>query len=169
MAFDGSRIQVADVSTLDTIAAPRTDFQRPERIVVLSGALALGSVAGFALAMASGPLNPWLLVAVAAPVLLLALYLTSRTLEEAFARQAYGCATAAALHGAALLAWPMTGLLTPLAPVAFWIAPALALSTLVLSASCWGGPPRTVYRLMAQGLLVATIAAHQGTILYMGG
>lgn len=169
MAFDGSRIRVADISTLEAATAPRLDFQRPERIVVLSGALAIGSLAGFALAMSFGALNVWVLAAIAAPVLLVALHLTSRTLEEAISREAYGCAASAALHGAALLAWPLTALLTPLSPITFWIAPALALSTLVLSASCWGGPPRTVYRLMAQGLLVATIAAHQGTILYMAG
>jgi hypothetical protein len=168
MPFDGSRVRVADVSVIETSASSRPEFQRPERIVVLSGALALGSLAGFGLAMSFGPMNMWLLAAVAAPVLIMALHLTSQTLEEALARDARGCAVSAAMHGAALLAWPLTGLLTPLSPMSFWIAPALALSTLVLSASCWGGPPRTVYRLMAQGLLVAALAAHQGTILFMG-
>jgi hypothetical protein len=168
MPFDGSRIRVAGVSAVDSVSSPRPEFQRPERVVVLSGALAVGSLAGFALAMAVGPMNLWLLAAVTAPLLLLALHLTSRTLEDAISREAHGCAAAAALHGAALLAWPLTGLLTPLSPLSFWIAPVLALATLVLSASCWGGSPRTVYRLMGQGLLMATLAAHQGTILFMG-
>lgn len=168
MPFDGSRIHIADVSALEATATPRLDFHRPERIVVLSGALAVGSVAGFALAMSFGGLNVWALAAIAAPALIFALHLTSQTLEEAIARNARGCAVSAAMHGAALLAWPLTALLTPLSPMSFWIAPVLALSTLVLSASCWGGSPRTVYRLMAQGVLVAALAAQQGTILFMG-
>ncbi len=168
MAFDAGLIRVADVSTLDAGPAPRTDFRRPERIVVLGGALALGAMAGFMAAMIFGPLNLWAVAAVAAPVLILALHLTSRTLEESFRRRAFGCAAAASLHGAALLAWPFTGLMMPLAPGAFWLAPLLAIATLMLSASCWGGPPRTVYRLGAQGVLVAALAAHQGAILIMG-
>lgn len=167
MAFDGSRVRAINISEIETIG-PRVDFHRPERLAVLGGSVALGGLAGFSLAMTLGGMNIWAIVAVAAPALALALHLTSRTLKEAFSCGAHGCAAAAVMHGAALLAWPFTGLLTPLAPTNFWISPALALGTLILSASCWGGPPRTVYRLAAQGILIAALAAHQGTIMIMG-
>jgi hypothetical protein len=168
MPFDGATIRVADISALDTMAPPRVDFHRPERLAVLGGSLAIGGGAGFSLAMMLGPMNIWTIVAVAAPVLALALHFTQWTLRDAISRGAYGCAAAASMHAAALLAWPFAGLMMPLAPTGFWIAPALAVGTLVLSASCWGGAPRTVYRLAAQGILVAALAAHQGTILFMG-
>lgn len=168
MPFDGARIAAADVVAFETTERPRTDFHRPERLAVLAGSLALGSLAGFALAMTFGALSLWAILALAAPVLALALHLTAQTLREAFTRDAYGCAAAAVMHSAALLAWPFTGLLTPLAASSFWVAPVLAIGTLVLSASCWGGPPRAVYRLAAQGVLIAALAAQQGTIMVMG-
>ncbi len=168
MAFDSSRIVVADAAWIDPHAGVRSDFHRPERLVVLGGSLAVGALAGFSVAIILGALSAWEIALIAAPVLTLALYLASQTLREGFARNAYGCVTATALHGAALIAWPLGGLLTPLAPAAFWLAPALAVGSLIMFASCWTGRSRTVYRLAAQGALVAALAAHQGTLLLIG-
>lgn len=147
----------------------RTDFRRLERIVVLAGGLALGGIAGFAVEIMLG--RPGLLGVIASGAILipLALYLCSQTLRESFVRHAYGCATATILHGAALLAWPLTALLAPMSPLMFWMAPIAAVSALVLFASCWGGPPRAVYRLSLQGFIVAAAAMYQGALLIMGG
>jgi hypothetical protein len=147
----------------------RTQFRRLERIVVLAGGLALGGIAGFAAEIMVG--RPSLSVLVASGVFLipLALYLCSQTLRESFVRRAYGCAGATIVHGAALLAWPMAALFAPVSPMTFWMAPITAVSALVLFASCWGGPPRAVYRLSLQGFIVAAAAMYQGALLIMQG
>jgi hypothetical protein len=147
----------------------RTEFRRLERIVVLIGGVALGGVAGFAAEIMLG--RPDLLGLVASGVILipLALYLCSQTLRESFSRRAYGCATATILHAAALLAWPLTALFAPVSPLSFWVAPMVAVSALVLFASCWGGPPRAVYRLALQGFIVAAATMYQGALVMMAG
>lgn len=118
--------------------------------------------------MTLGYLSVLSVALIAAPLLLLALHLTSRTLTEAMSARAYGCATATTLHGAALLAWPMTALLAPLSPVMFWMAPIVAGSALIMVASCWEGSPRAVYRLSLQAMLVAAVTAQQGLMVVMG-
>lgn len=146
----------------------RDEFRRLERLMVLMGGAAAGAIIGFAAAMTLGRLELWMVILTAAPLLVLALYLTGETAREAMSRKAYGCTAASCLHVAALLAWPLTSLLTPLGSLNFWIAPVLAVGTLVLFASCWSGPSRAVYRLGAQGLLIGALAAHQGTLLILG-
>lgn len=164
MAFD-ARLSDTAVSTG---AASEGEFSRGERFAVLTGASALGALSGFAAAIAMGQLPLWVIVAMAAPALAAAMHLTARTMHDALRRHALGCATAAGLHVAALLAWPMTSLLAPLALNTFWIAPAAAISALFLLASCWQGGARGVYRVGAMGLMVAAIAAHQGSMLMLG-
>jgi hypothetical protein len=169
MAYDSARIVVADASLIDTQEpAPAAGFHRLERIALLLGGAGIGAMAGFALAMALGYQDVLLVAAIAAPLLALALHLTSLTLTEAIQLRAYGCASATVLHAAALLAWPMTALLTPLSPLTFWVAPAVAASALIMFASCWQGQARAVYRLSVQALLVGAVAAHQGLMLVMG-
>jgi hypothetical protein len=109
------------------------------------------------------------LVGSGAVLIPLALYLCSQTLRESFSRGAYGCACATIVHAAALLAWPLTALFTPLSPLSFWMAPIVATSALVLFASCWGGPARAVYRLSLQGFIVAAAAMYQGALVLMAG
>jgi len=134
----------------------------------LIGAAAFGGVAGFAATMMMGRVEPWVLALIAAPVLAYALHLTGLTLSEALSRRAYGCSTACVLHGAALLAWPMTAMLTPIASAIYWVAPITALSALILFASCWGGASRPIYRMSVQGALVAALAVHQGVFVVLG-
>src|SRR5689334_15853729 len=122
----------------------RNEFRRVERFVVLAGGIALGLSVGFTAAIGLGrpSLGPLIVSGVAFEAL--ALYLCAQTLRESLVRRAHGCAAASIAHAAALLAWPLAGLFAPVSALAFWIAPATALSGLVLFASCWGGPPRAV-------------------------
>ncbi|MFT3727691.1 MAG: hypothetical protein QM759_07700 [Terricaulis sp.] len=147
----------------------RTDFRRLERVVVLAGGLALGGLAGFTAEIMLGRPSVATLMVSGTILISFALYLCTQTLRESFVRRAYGCATATILHAGALLAWPMAALFAPLSPVAFWMAPVAAVSALVLFASCWGGPPRAVYRLSLQGFIVAAAAMYQGALLIMAG
>lgn len=151
-----------------SVSSPRTHFMRGERLIVLMGATAFGAALGFGAAISSGRLDLWVMALIAAPVLGLAAHLTIRTLSEAFAARAYGCAAASVLHVAALMAWPATAMFSATAPDLFWVAPVLALSALVLFASCWGGSARAMYRASLQGALVAAIAAQQGVHVLMG-
>lgn len=164
MAFDGARRAVLTPSMASTEI-----WRRDERLVLLVGAACFGAVAGFVLALWVGRLDFWTLALIAAPVLAINLHLTAQTLTEAFQRRAMGCATACGIHAAAVLAWPMTALVTPIAPAAFWIAPALALTSLILFASCWTGESRALYRMGAQGALVAALMAQQGMFVMLGG
>lgn len=147
----------------------RDEFRRLERIVVLAGGVAAGATIGFVTEIAIG--RPTLDVVVGSGALFtaFALYLCSQTLRESLVRRAYGCATATVIHAGALLAWPLTALFAPLSAIAFWSAPAIAISGLALFASCWDGPPRAVYRLALQGALVGGLAAYQGALVIMAG
>ncbi len=150
---------------VDLNTAPRTHFVRHERLVTLTGACAFGAMLGFSIAVAVGRYDVWALFLAAASVLAIALYPAAANMADAAQRNSPGCRLAAKLHLAALLAWPLTihfsgGLL--------WLVPATALSSLLLLASCWTGASRVVYRIAAQGALVAALAAHQGTTVAMG-
>jgi hypothetical protein len=170
MAYDSARIVVADASLIETHqhVPPAADFDRGERLALLLGGAGLGAIGGFSLAMSLGYLNLVSIALIGAPLLVAALHLASRTLTEAISLRAYGCATATVMHSAALLAWPMTALLTPLSPMNFWMAPIVAGSALIMFASCWQGPSRAVYRLSMQAVLVGAVTAHQGLMLVMG-
>jgi len=165
MAFG---VSVAPTAAILGHAPERVDFRRGERLIVLMGASAFGAMLGFAAALAGGRVEPWVLALMALPVLGFSAHLTIRTLSEAFAARAHGCASASVLHVAALMVWPMTALFAAANPALFWIAPGIALSALVLFASCWGGGARAVYRASAQGALVAAIAAQQGVTVLLG-
>lgn len=147
----------------------RSEFRRLERIVVLAGGVALGLMVGFTTAIGVGRPSLTALIVSGTVFVAFALYLCTQTLRESLVRCAYGCSTATIVHAAALLAWPLTGLFSPVSALAFWMAPLLAMSGLVLFASCWDGPPRTVYRLGLQGALVAALAAYQGALVMMAG
>lgn len=157
----------ASVSALPH-APQRRAFLRSERLVVLIGAAALGALLGFAAAIATGRQDIWVMALAALPALAIAAYLTIQTLSEAFAARAWGCATAAIAHIAALMAWPAIVIFAAGAPELYWLAPGLALAALVLLASCWEGPARTIYRTSAQALLVAAVAGQQGVTVLLG-
>jgi hypothetical protein len=151
--------------TIDALPVPRSDFHRSERLITMIGACAFGGAVGFGIAVAVGQADMWVLFFVAALVLAIALYPASANMADASWRQSPGCKFAALMHLAALLAWPLA---VQFAGSFYWIVPATALSSLVLLASCWSGPSRVVYRMGWQGVLVAALAAHQGTVLAIG-
>lgn len=163
MAYDVSQ---ADGAWVQERAAD--DWLRSERLVALGGAIALGFIVGLGATLMVGRIDPIVLIAISAPILLLSLYLTAQTLTEAFERRAYGCATAAIAHGVALFAWPVGALMSASTPALFWIGPALALSSLALFASCWSGGARPIYRMALQATLIASITAYQGMFMLMG-
>lgn len=166
MAYDA--VLMAQGATA-AVAEQRDHFLRSERLVLLIGAVAFGGLAGFVATVMAGRMPMSAVVLTGAAVLTFSLYLTSLTLVDALRRDARGCATASGLLGAALLAWPMTSLLSPLGAAIYWIAPLAAVSSLVLFASCWGGSARAVYRMTAQSALVAALATHQSVLLIMAG
>ena len=147
----------------------RTEFRRLERLVILAGGVALGLCLGFTTAIGVGRPSLTALVVSGAVFVAFGLYLSSQTLRESLVRSAHGCAAATIANAAALLAWPLTGLFAPVSAPVFWTAPVLAVSSLVLFASCWDGPPRAVYRLGLQGALVAGLASYQGALVMMAG
>lgn len=170
MAFDGALFDTFKARAVTVEELGRSDeFRRGERLVVLLGASALGAIGGFVSAMALGNADLLAMIAVAAPVLVLALYLTSEMLRDGLERGAYGCAASAGMHAAALLAWPMTALLSPMSATIFGIAPAMALTALAMLASCWQGSKVGVYRVGVMGLMIAGLAAQQATALTLGG
>lgn len=169
MPYDASRFPILTAPQATTAVATRSDFRRLERLVILTGGASVGAAAGFLAAIALGRMELWTVLLTAAPLLVAALYLVARTLQEGMVRHAHGCTTAAILHAAALLAWPATALFAPLSEAAFWMAPMAALSTLVLFASCWTGSARAIYRLGGQAAIVAALAVHQGILLTLGG
>jgi hypothetical protein len=147
----------------------RLEFRRLERLVILAGGVALGLALGFTTAIGVGRPSLTALIVSGAVLVAFGLYLSSQTLRECLLRRAPGCAAATIAQAAALLAWPLTGFFAPVSAPAFWAAPALAISALVLFASCWNGPSRAVYRLGLQGALVAALAAYQGALMIMSG
>jgi hypothetical protein len=151
--------------TIDALPVPRSDFHRSERLITLIGACAFGAAVGFGIAVAVGQADMWVLFLVAAIVLAVALYPASANMADATESKSRGCMFAATAHIAALLAWPLAA---QFAGNLYWLVPATAMSSLVLLASCWNGPSRVVYRMGWQGVLVAALAAHQGTMLVMG-
>lgn len=164
MAFDAS----VSAAALDAPSASRDHFLRSERLVVLFGASALGVILGFVLAVTVGRQDIWVLTLMALPALGLAAHFTIQTMGEAIAARAWGCATASVLHVGALVAWPMIALFASASPDLFWLAPGMALSALLLFASCWGGSARAVYRASAQAALVAAVAGQQGVMVLLG-
>jgi len=144
------------------------DFDRGGRLGLLSGAMALGALGGTVAAFTLGRVEPWLAMTMATPFLALALYLTSAALRDCMARKSYACATAVGLNISMLLAWPIAGAFIPTASALYFVLPALALGTLFMFASCWSGSARAVYRLAAQGALIAVVVAQQGVMVVMG-
>ncbi|HYD72522.1 MAG TPA: hypothetical protein VEF55_05255 [Candidatus Binatia bacterium] len=151
--------------TVDTLPVARTDFHRSERLITLIGACAFGAMLGFGVAVAVGQADMWTLFLAAAVVLAIALYPAAANMADASASRSPGCTLAATTHIGALLVWPLAA---QFAGNLYWLVPATALSSLVLLASCWSGSSRVVYRMSVQGVLVAALAAHQGTMLAMG-
>lgn len=150
---------------VDEVRAPRTHFVRSERLITVIGAAGFGGLTGLMIALAVGRHDVWSLFIGAALVLGVVLYPAAANWVDANARDSQGCKFAATLHLATLLSWP---LVIPLGGAWGWLVPAMALSSLVLLASCWTGSSRAIYRISLQCILVGALAAHQSLNLLMG-
>src|SRR5689334_8730439 len=82
----------------------RASFRRLERIILLAGGAALGATVGFVIAIGIGRPSAVALILSGALFETLALYLCSRALRESLKAGANGCAVAAVIQAAALLA-----------------------------------------------------------------
>jgi hypothetical protein len=151
--------------TIDAAPVRRTGFLRSERLITVIGASAFGAMIGFGVAVATGRADMWAIFFATAFVLAIALYPASANMADASWTRSQGCKLAAMLHLASLLAWPLAALF---GGGLYWIAPLVALSSLLSLASCWSGASVVVYRMGLQGLIIAGLAANQGTMLLMG-
>lgn len=143
----------------ESSAEIRNDFGRGERLIVLAGAVALGSLAGVVIALALGRVGLWPIF-VGAPLFAFALYLSCATLHDAVERRAYGCAVAAGLVTLSLFAWPLSALFA----LPLWAGPLATVAAMTLLASCWSGAARAVYRLCGQATIVFAGASYLGVV-----
>jgi len=155
MAYDTTMRATAAVAPM------RDEFRRDERLVVLAGGVAVGLVAGVAVALAIGRVGMWPLM-VGAPLFVLALYLACATTHDAFSRRAFGCAAAAGLVVVSLFAWPLSAVFASAVPT--WAGPVAAVASMALLASCWSGASSAVYRLSGQAAIVCAGAAYLGVV-----
>lgn len=143
------------------------DFRRDERLAVLLGGAALGLLAGLMSALALGRVGAWPIV-FGAPLFVFALYLSVATVRDAFDRRAYGCAAAAGMVVASMLAWPVAALFYSTSALMFWTAPLAAVGSMALLASCWSGAQPAVYRTCGQAAVICAAAGYLGVTQIMG-
>lgn len=168
MAYDSTLLETRAHVFAPPVDRTDDDFRRGERLVVVAGASALGAMLGAGTAIALGRVDTWMILAASAPLFLLAMHLTWRTMREAVARRAYGCSFATVAFFLSLAAWPAVAMFYPLDAPRFWIAPASAFASLLLLASCWKGTHRTVYRTGLQGTLLSIGAGYLGLLVFLG-
>jgi hypothetical protein len=113
-----------------------------------------------------GRQDMWAQLLGGAPVLALALCLACATFVEARRQQMPACSAVAAAHGVSLIVWP---LFIPLHVAIYWLAPATAMLSVLLLASCWRGSSGAIYRAAAQAMMVAGLGAYQGVLMSLGG
>ena len=153
-------------SDVAAVTAPEA-FRRDERFAVLFGGAAFGIAIGAVAAISMGRTGMWPLF-VAAPIFALTAYLAVATFRDAVERRAIGCAIAAGLVTASLLAWPVMGLIFPMSAPQFWIAPAATFGSMVLLASCWSGTQGAMYRLSGEAASIFAIVGFLGLNTLMG-
>lgn len=155
------------VSASETLNTPTT-WSRYDRLVVTCGAIAMGGGVGLFATLFAGRVGGEQAVVVAAPILIMALAIAGFTLWRAWHRSARGCATAAMLQILGVVLWPFVVTASQASPIVFWLAPALALSAVVLFASCWQGRAWAIYGAAAQAALLTALAAHQSMFVMLG-
>jgi len=146
---------------------PPDAFSRFDQLIVLLGAAGLGALTGLFGALLLGRTTPWLAFLASTPFLITAFHFTVVTLCDASERKTRGCWAAAILSVAIVLTWAMAGAVVPAGSALYFVAPGLALASLVMFASCWRGSSRAVYRVAGEGALLAVVAAHQGLLAIM--
>ena len=148
-------------------AVPSDAFSRLDQLIVVLGAAGLGAMAGLFGALLLGRTTPWLAFLASTPFLIIAFHFTVVTLCDASERKARGCWGAAIVSVAIVLAWAMAGAFVPAGSALYFVAPGLALASLVMFATCWRGSSRAIYRIAGEGALLGVVAAHQGLLAIM--
>jgi hypothetical protein len=166
MTYDSAAVVNATGQGAATVRTA-DDFRRGERLVVLMGGAALGAFAGLGAALALGRAGAWPIIA-GVPLFVFALYLAIATCRDAIERRAFGCAAAAALVAASMLAWPACALFVPMSALTFWIPPAAAVGSMALLASCWSGTAGAIYRLSGEAAMFCAIVGFLGITQLMG-
>ncbi len=151
--------------TVRTVAPAQNDFFLLDRLVLLGGGLAIGTIAGFLALIALGRQPMIDLIVVGSMLVMIALNLASQTLRESLAADGRLCTIATAVNGAALLCWPLV--MVPVLQGVLWVAPAFAALSLTVLTSCWRGSSRAIYRVMLQSAIVAALAAYVGGLQLM--
>ena len=151
------------------VAASNDDFTLIDRLVVLCGGLAFGAAAGLLTLIALGRPSAIDRLVMGSMLLMVALHLCAQTIQASWARNATLSANTAIMHAIALLIWPILFLLAPAQSSLLWVAPVLAVLTLAVLAFSGSGRCRTVYRLAAEAVIVAALAAYQGGLTLMAG
>jgi len=147
------------VATIE--AASGDGFRRDERLILLAGSAAVGLVAGVVMALSLGRVGAWPL-AMAVPLLAIALYFSVATFRDALERRAWGCSVAAAMVTISTIAWPISAAFAGVLPM--WAGPVAALGSMVLLASCWTGAASAIYRMSGQAAIVGAGAAYLGVV-----
>lgn len=151
--------------TAKSVAPAQNDFFIVDRLVLLGGGLAIGTILGFLTLIALGRQPMIDLVVVGAMLVMIALNLASQTLRESLAAETRLCTIAIAVNCGALLCWPLV--MVPVLDRVLWIAPALAVLSLLVLTSSWRGSPRAIYRVGLQGAVVAALGAYMGGLTLM--
>lgn len=151
--------------TARPVAQAHSDFFILDRLVLLAGGLAIGTIFGFLALIALGRQPTIDLVVAGSMLVMIALNFASQTLRESVAAESKLCTIALSVNCAALVCWPLV--MVPLLQNVLWVAPALAaLSLLVLTCS-WRGSSRALYRVALQGMIVAALGAYVGGLTLM--
>jgi hypothetical protein len=154
----------AQLAPAAAIAAPaRSDFYWLDRLVLLGGGGAIGTIVGFLTLIAFGRQPTIDLMVGGSMLVMVALHLSTQTLREGGRTRLY--LIALAVNGAALLCWPLA-LAPALSPIS-WIAPFAAAASLVVLAWAWRGPSRAIYRFAWQGAIIAVLASYQAGLSFM--
>jgi len=151
--------------TAKSVAPAQNDFFILDRLVLLGGGLALGTLFGFLALIALGRQPMIDLVVVGSMLVMIGLNLASQTLRESLAAEARLCTIATWVNCGSLLCWPLV--MVPLLDRVLWVAPALAVLSLLVLTSAWRGSPRAIYRVGLQSALVAALGAYMGGLTLM--
>jgi len=152
-----------------TSSTGRTAFRPGESLVVTTGAIAVGGMAGLLVLLALGRVAPWALLAAAFSVYGCALYLVSLSMRDVVHNRGSTLPIALfALHFAALLAWPLLTTEWTSASWQWWLGLPASLLALVAFLMLPRVSDSVVYRSSAHVSLIASIAVYEYVWRAMG-
>jgi len=151
--------------TAKSVAPAQNHFFIVDRLVLFGGGLAVGTIFGFLALIALGRQPMIDLVVVGSMLVMIALNLASQTLRESLAAETRLSTIAISVNCGALLCWPLV--MVPILERVLWIAPALAVLSLLVLTSAWRGSPRAIYRVAMQSAVVAALGAYMGALTLM--